>query len=422
MFEGEPHLRNAQIIREGDVTYIITARQPSLISTSTQRGSTGQGGAMTVNAHELELHGGQITSNTWGGGNAGHVIVNADRLLISAFDPVTGDVVAAAIDSATLPGSTGQGGTVTVISHDLELRAGGQINTSTGGSRNGGTVTVRTDRLVISGSMPLPPPLEGPSAIGSTSGGSGTAGTIIIEAQDIVVRDGGVVTTESYGRGGSISISATDTLRLDDAAIRAETTSNDGGDVKLSVGRLFHLQDSTVTTSVTGGKGSGGNILINSPLMVLDSSKTIANAQGGNGGNITIQAGQLIRTPDSIIQASSAESVSGTITITAPNTDVTSSLIVLPETFLDAGSQLRVACAARGGRPASSFTAGGRGGLPPDPDAPLGASPFEPPLKQQAATGSPTASTTRPAQATKTVRVAGTPQPVLGAPRPACRG
>ena len=35
---------------------------------------------------------------------------------------------------------------------------------------------------------------------------------------------------------------------------------------------------------------------------------------------------------------------------------------MLPETFLDASSQLRVACAARGGRPASSFSAGGRGG------------------------------------------------------------
>jgi hypothetical protein len=96
--------------------------------------------------------------------------------------------------------------------------------------------------------------------------------------------------------------------------------------------------------------------------------------------------------------------------------------VVLPETFLDAGSQLREACAARGGRPASSFTAGGHGGLPPDPGAPLAAGSFGQSLKQQTATGSPTTLTARPQQATKPVTVVGIPQPVLGSPRLTCRG
>src|SRR4051812_29206071 len=52
----------------------------------------------------------------------------------------------------------------------------------------------------------------------------------------------------------------------------------------------------------------------------------------------TIQAGQLIRTPDSVITASG--SVAGNIVIAAPNTNISSSLVVLPETFVDASSQL----------------------------------------------------------------------------------
>jgi hypothetical protein len=148
--------------------------------------------------------------------------------------------------------------------------------------------------------------------------------------------------------------------------------------------------------------------------MVLDRSRIEANAFGGPGGNITIRAGQLISTPDSMIEASSAR--------TAPNTDVSSSLAVLPETFLDASSHLRVACAARGGRPASSFAPGGRGGLPPDPGAPLVASSFRQPLGQQTATGSSMTSTARPSQAVKSNTVAGIPQPVLGSPRLTCRG
>jgi large exoprotein involved in heme utilization and adhesion len=139
--------------------------------------------------------------------------------------------------------------------------------------------------------------------------------------------------------------------------------------VTVAVGRLFDLHNSAVTTSVAGGTGSGGNIfinphLMNPPLMVLDNSRIEANAQRGAGGNITIQAGQLIRTPDSVIRASSELGLSGTISIAAPNTDVVGSLVVLPKTLLDASSQLREACAARGGHPGSSFTAGGRGDLP----------------------------------------------------------
>jgi hypothetical protein len=136
---------------------------------------------------------------------------------------------------------------------------------------------------------------------------------------------------------------------------------------------------------------------------------------------LTIRAGQLLRMPDSLIQASSAQSVSGTITITAPNTDVAGSLVILPETLFDVSSELHEACAARGGRPASSLSPGGRGGLPPDPGAPLAASSFVQPLEQQSATGSPTPLTPRPPQAAKPITVAGIPQPVLGSPRLTCR-
>jgi hypothetical protein len=182
------------------------------------------------------------------------------------------------------------------------------------------------------------------------------------------------------------------------------------------------MHDSTVTTSVAGGTGSGGNIFISSPLTVLDGSQIQGNAQQGSGGNITIEAGQFIRSPDTVIQASSELGLSGTITIAAPNTDVAGSLVVLPETFLDASSELRETCAARSSRPSSSFIASGRGGLPPDPGAPLAASSFGQPLEQQTAIGSSPALTPRASQAAKPVMVAGTPQPVLGSPNFACRG
>jgi hypothetical protein len=195
------------------------------------------------------------------------------------------------------------------------------------------------------------------------------------------------------------------------AGLSARTVVADAENVILAAGHLIYLRDSTVTTSVALGIGRGGDVLINSPLLVLDKSSII---QQSNRGNIRIEAGQIIRTPDSVVRAS------GNIAITAPNTDVSTSLVILPGTFLEASSELREACAARSGRPASSFSAGGRGGLPPDPGAPLAASSFGQPLEQQTATRSPTPSS-RPLRAAEPVLVSGIPQPVLGSPRFTCR-
>jgi large exoprotein involved in heme utilization and adhesion len=205
----------------------------------------------------------------------------------------------------------------------------------------------------------------------------------------------------------------TDKLDLDHAAITAQTANSNGGNVRISVGRLFHLYNSEVTTSVGGGTGNGGNVLLNEPnFLVLNKSRIEANAREGSGGDITIRTGKLTLSPDSVIGGSSI----------AQGTDNIVSLVVSPKTFLNASSQLREACAARGGRRTSSFKPGGRGGLPPDPGTPLMATPSGQPLKQQTATGSPTALTPRPPQAAKPIMVAGTPQPVLSFPRLTCRG
>jgi large exoprotein involved in heme utilization and adhesion len=186
---------------------------------------------------------------------------------------------------------------------------------------------------------------------------------------------------------------------------------------------LFDLHgNSSVTTSVAGGEGKGGNIFIKPFLMVQDGSRIAASALKGEGGNIDIVAGQFIQSPDAEIDASSVESISGTITIAAPNVDIAGTLVRLPGTFLDAGSQLRESCASRGGSPTSSITAGGRGGLPPDPAAPLSAGSLGQSQKPQAAVGSPAALMPQLVRTSGTLAVVGIPHPILGSPRPVCRG
>jgi hypothetical protein len=78
--------------------------------------------------------------------------------------------------------------------------------------------------------------------------------------------------------------------------------------------------------------------------------------------------GQTVISSDSIVAASS------TVTITGLENEVGSRLVVPQGVFLDAGDLLRESCAARRTGTASSFTATGRGGLPPDPSGPLAGS------------------------------------------------
>src|SRR3954447_12747506 len=132
------------------------------------------------------------------------------------------------IGSQTWSTARGDAGQVEVTAGDLQVRNGGAISTATYSSGSGGVLSVHADHLLISGDGRID------TAISSEAWG--------------------------IGPGGAIAISATDTLRLDNAAIRAQTETATGGDIMLAAGRLFDLHNSTVTTSVAGGTGSGGNI------------------------------------------------------------------------------------------------------------------------------------------------------------------
>ncbi|MBP2293277.1 beta strand repeat-containing protein [Azospirillum rugosum] len=331
----------------------------------------GSGGAGTVGvtaAGTLLLNpGGFISSDTYGRGNAGAVTVGAGNLMVlgNAGTDFTG------ISSNAVGSSEGQAGTVKVTAAGaLTLASAGQIGTNTFSVGDAGSVFVQADTLAISGNgSPFFTGIFSSAAPGAT----GDGGAVTMQARTIRLDRDGLVATENFGTGvgGPIRITATDTLAFDGAAVRTRTAAGDGGDIAVQVGRLLDMRNSEVTTSVAGGTGSGGNIVIDPPFVVLQNSRIQANAQKGGGGNITVRADQLLTTPDTLIEASSAESVSGTISTPAPDNTIASSLVKLPESFLNTRDLLRDSCAGRGGRASSSLIVGNGGGLPLDPAGPL---------------------------------------------------
>ena len=190
-----------------------------------------------------------------------------------------------------------------------------------------------------------------------------------LNARDLTLSDRATISSSSLGTGlaGNVTLILGNNLAMRGASIQTQAVTSDGGNIVISVPRLIDMIDSRITTSVQSGVGGGGNIAIGPQFLVLQRSQIIANAFGGPGGNIDIVAGQLIADPFSVIEASSALGIDGNVNIDAPNPDVGSNLVVLPETFLDAARLLQPTCgAARAGL--SSLVEVGRGGLPADPD------------------------------------------------------
>jgi large exoprotein involved in heme utilization and adhesion len=372
--------------------------------------SVEQPGSLTVNAANIDLNQGLISSLTLFGsqGNSGAITVNTDRLTMqnnSFISTATlgtgssGNLVVHATDSIHLVGEQtillpiqnanrittsistngllgGQAGDLELMTRRLVVTDGAQIVADSISQANAGNVMVRaTDSIFLSGSVP---DRVFPTSISARGFGNGGNLTIQTGALRIEAGAGVSVLSQGTGTGGNLEIAA-DSIRLNDQAfLEAASLLGTGGNLQLQVRDLLLMQHNARMSSsagLLGGTGNGGNITIAAQFIVapaLENSDITANAFGGQGGNIQIRTQGLfgIRyrpqlTPLSDITASSQFGVQGVVSITNPNLDPSRNWVQLSTNFLEATNLLDQRCAARGR--ANSFVISGRGGLPPTP-------------------------------------------------------
>jgi hypothetical protein len=207
----------------------------------------------------------------------------------------------------------------------------------------------------------------------------------------VSIVNGGLVSADSLGGAdvpggaglaGNINITAGDQIVLTDGSVSTRAVTSDGGNITLTtLGSLTQLTNGQITTSVESGVGTGGNIIVNSDVITMSDSRILANAFGGPGGNIGIaadvflvnQGGTIPTSLAGIVDASSALSTPGTISIEANVTDVSGNLAQLSTETLQVATLLQASCAARlAGGKASSLVRAGREGVPPEPEGLLG--------------------------------------------------
>jgi large exoprotein involved in heme utilization and adhesion len=174
------------------------------------------------------------------------------------------------------------------------------------------------------------------------------------------------------GDGGTVEVNAGSLKLNQNAQINASTTSSDGGNLVLNVSQVLQMSDRSILNAGAGGTGNGGNISLSTLFLLgSGNSDIIATAVLGHGGNINITTdgiyGLAFRnqlTPENDITASSQFGVDGTVEITIPGVAPNSGLVKLPENLTDHSQQITTGCANQS---SSSFVASGRGGIAPNP-------------------------------------------------------
>jgi filamentous hemagglutinin family protein len=298
-----------------------------------------------------------ISAISNGTGDAGDITINAGTVTIDAGE------IAASIGIMSM----GDGGSITVTGNTLTALNGGNIRTATSSSRGGDAGNINfylSDRLSLSGDSTG---IFADTEINST----GNGGNIFIDPPIVRIDDGAAISVNSKGSGtgGSIALQA-GSLTLDNGTISAATVSNNGGNIKLGVQDLLLANNNSRISATAGGNGNGGNLDINSGFIVLNNNSNIAaNAFQGQGGNIQISTQGLFQARDSTITASSQLGINGTVQLNVTDLDPSRGLFSLPETVVDASRLVAQKCDAAVSKESqqSEFVVTGRGGLQPNP-------------------------------------------------------
>ena len=338
---------------------------------SASAASSGNAGSVEINTQRVVVRGGgSINTSTISDGNAGSVIINASESVEISGAPIPGldssiSSSAIGIDPETnlrvigVPGIPGgSSGSVTVRTENLTVKDSGRLSAFHDSEGDGGTIAVEAEDVLVSnggsisaetfdgtgGSITIAVEdrlrLRDAGRIFSNAGGAGNGGTITIAAEDVSVRQGSAIASDAVdGSGGTIQILAED-LRVSPGQITASATGlGDGGTIAIAAEDIKFRQGSTL--AVNAVDGDGGSIAIAAEdLAVRQGSNIAADAIDGNGGNIAIVAEDLSVSPNSSITATSEFGTDGIVAIVESDEDFAEAFQQFSEAFAGLPAEL----------------------------------------------------------------------------------
>jgi len=322
---GTPNVDNEQLLTSGlfstsvldgdggDVfveTGRLIIRDGAQIAAAAERRSTGAGGNITVTASDLVELSGTRPNGIPGGlytfaaeessGNAGNLTVNTGRFIVR-----DGASVASSTDSTGNAGDLEINASESMEVINAEVRAITTLNADDAG--DAGNFLINTNQLIV----------RDDGLVSASTLGPGDAGTLDINTNRLVVRDGARVSadTSSTGEAGKLNVTATDSVEVIGTASDGTTpssllfdssaseTGGNAGELTIDTSRLI-VKDGGLVSATTANTGEAGKLTVNasesvevigtSPngqtpsLLVFDSSGS------GNAGELKIDTERLV--------------------------------------------------------------------------------------------------------------------------------
>jgi len=350
---------------------------PSALGASAEPNSTGDAGDLKIKTNTLLVRdGAQVLTATLGTGKGGSLSVDAQDVQLIGRSARFASGLISGVDSST----NEDAGDLTIKTNTLLVRDGAQVVTSTlFGTGKAGSLIVEAQDVQLIGTN-----ADGrlPSGLFAAAGpnSAGDAGDLTIKTNTLLVRDGAVVTVNSLGTGtaGNLEVDANQ-IYLDNIGRMGGNTRGGGGNIDLRSPLILLRNGSSITTNARGSNIPGGNIDINTDNLVAvpsEDSNITANSEDFRGGNVIVRASGIFGidfreqlTPLSDITATGvSEEFRGTVEFITPGIDPARGLAELPTEVVDATDAIAQGCPANEG---NSFVVTGRGGLPPNPEQQL---------------------------------------------------
>ncbi|MEG3921503.1 filamentous hemagglutinin N-terminal domain-containing protein [Microcoleus sp. T3_A4] len=254
----------------------INPFDPQILLLSATSGA-GAVGDITIDTGRLLIDNGTVLGTpTLGSGNGGEIIMRARTV----------DIASSAINSGTITGSTGTGGSISIEAERLKVRDGSGLISITRTEAASGNINIKANESVEVLRAPEGNPV--PTLIGTTAvGTNGKAGDINIDTKRLIISEGGGISLSSgsvvgnqplnttAGQGGNLTIKATESVTVEGSSevlangsrtasfISADAYSaSPGGSMNIST-PVLTLRDGGIISTASLGAGDAGSITIN---------------------------------------------------------------------------------------------------------------------------------------------------------------
>ncbi|MBX9252520.1 filamentous hemagglutinin N-terminal domain-containing protein [Desmonostoc muscorum CCALA 125] len=256
------------------------------------QGGVGNGGDINITTGSLRVtSGAQVNTQTLGEGNAGNVNIVARDTVV--FDGVASNgltTVGSRVDRVGI----GNAGNVNITTGSLRVTSGAQVNATTRGEGNAGSVNIVARDTVSFDSSSFSTSLEA-GAVGKGGDINITTGSLFVSNSAGTDGNGLFTGTNGQGDGGSININARDRVSFDGGilifSIVAPEAIGNSGNINITT-RSLSLTNGAQMNVGTNGQGNSGKINIRAQELSLNSNAAIVADVGaagrGQGGNINL--------------------------------------------------------------------------------------------------------------------------------------